>query len=115
MGGSWENDVNNCWDYCFGKEEALSTSLVNIVKNQKLDGVDIDYEYCYDVSGSQSGRCTQRTSLYTDAKAQTFLNTMTSKLRSKLDALQASNGYNRGRYIVTHAPMDSDVARTSSK
>jgi GH18 family chitinase len=115
MGGSWEGDQNNCWDYCFGKEEALATSLVNIVKNQQFDGVDIDYEYCYDIAGKQSGRCQQRDpNLYSDAKAQTFLNTLTSKLRTKLDALQASNGYNRGRYIVTHAPMDSDLTPSSS-
>ena len=115
MGGSWSGDPNNCWDYCFGKEEALSTSLVNIVNNQKFDGVDIDYEYCYDIAGKQSGRCPQRDpTLYTDAKAQTFLNTLTSKLRTKLDALQASNGYNRGRYIVTHAPMDSDLTPSTS-
>lgn len=108
-------DQNNCWDYCFGNEEALSTSLVNIVGNQKFDGVDIDYEYCYDIAGKQSGRCNQRNlSLYSDAKARTFLNTLTSKLRTKLNALQASNGYNRGRYIVTHAPMDSDLNPTTS-
>ena len=115
MGGSWSGDQNNCWDYCFGKEEALSTSLVNIVNNQKVDGVDIDYEYCYDIAGKQSGRCQQRdSSLYSDAKAQTFLNTLTSKLRTKLNALQASNGYNRGRYIVSHAPMDSDLTPNTS-
>ena len=115
MGGSWSGDNNNCWDYCFGKEEQLSTSLVNIVKNQKLDGVDVDYEYCYDLAGLQSGRCSQRSSLYTDAKAQTFLDTLTSKLRTKLDTLQATNGYNRGRYEVTHAPMDIDVSTPNSK
>ncbi len=116
MGGSWSGDTNNCWDYCFGKEEALSTSLVNIVNNQQLDGIDIDYEYCYDIADQQSGKCPQRhPSLYTDAKAQTFLYTLTSKLRTKLDALQASNGYNRGgRYIVTHAPMDSDLTPSTS-
>ena len=108
-------DNNNCWDYCFGKEESLATSLVNIVENQNLDGVDIDYEYCYDVNGLQSGRCAQRSNLYSDEKAQTFLDSLTSKLRSKLDALQSSNGYNRGRYEITHAPMDIDVSRPDSK
>ncbi|KAL7486922.1 hypothetical protein ACHAW6_012519 [Cyclotella cf. meneghiniana] len=115
MGGSWSGDNNNCWDYCFGKEEELSSSLVTIIKNQNLDGIDIDYEYCFDVNGLQSGGCTQRSNLYSDEKAQTFLNTLTSKLRVKLDALQASNGYSRGRYEVTHAPMDVDVSRPDSK
>lgn len=102
-------DNNNCWDYCFGREEELSTSLVNIISNQKFDGIDIDYEYCYDVAGKQAGRCAQRTNLYSDSNAQTFLDKLTSKTRLKLDALQFSNGYNRGRYEITHAPMDSDL------
>lgn len=80
-----------------------------------MDGIDIDYEYCYDINGAQAGRCQQRTSLYTDAKAQTFLDSLTSKLRVKLDALQVTNGYNRGRYEVTHAPMDSDLTPSTSK
>ena len=41
---SWAGDNNNCWDYCFGKEEELSTSLVNIIQSQNFDGiVSIDY------------------------------------------------------------------------
>jgi len=31
-----------------------------------------------------------------------------------LDALQVNNGYNRGRYEVTHAPMDSDLVPSTS-
>jgi chitinase len=85
------------------------------VNNQKFDGVDIDYEYCYDIAGKQAGRCTGRdTTRYSDAKARVFLDTLTSKLRTKLDALQATNGYNRGRYIVSHAPMDSDLTPNTS-
>jgi hypothetical protein len=110
---SFIGDKNNCWDYCFGREDQLSTDLVNIVKGQNLDGIDIDYEYCYDVAGRQAGRCSQRSSLYSDAKAQRFLNSLTSSLRTKLDILRAGNGYNRGRYELTHAPMDSDLARDS--
>lgn len=114
MGGSWSGDQNNCWDYCFGKEETLSSQLVGVIDNQNFDGIDIDYEYCYDTQDKQAGRCLQRTQLYSDAKAQTFLDDLTSKLRSKLDALQVSNGYSRGRYEVTHAPMDSDLTPSSS-
>jgi len=110
MGGSWSGDQNNCWDYCFGQEDKLSTDLVNMIKDQNLDGIDIDYEYCYDVAGKQAGKCAQRSSLYSDEKAQLFLNSMTSLLRTKLDVLQTSNGYNRGRYEITHAPMDTDLA-----
>ncbi|EED87251.1 glycoside hydrolase, partial [Thalassiosira pseudonana CCMP1335] len=113
MGGSWSGDQNNCWDYCFGREEELSTSLVNIVGSQQLDGIDIDYEYCYDVAGKQSGRCSQRTSNYSDSNAQAFLDTLTSKLRVKLNTLQSNNGYSRGRYELTHAPMDSDLVSDS--
>ncbi|KAL3779785.1 hypothetical protein ACHAW5_005612 [Stephanodiscus triporus] len=115
MGGSWSGDQNNCWDYCFGKEEQLATNLVSIINNQKFDGIDIDYEYCYDINGSQAGRCPQRSASYTDLKAQTFLDSLTSKLRVKLDALQVTNGYNRGRYELTHAPMDSDLTPSTSK
>ncbi len=81
-----------------------------MIKDQNLDGIDIDYEYCYDVAGKQAGKCAQRSSLYSDEKAQLFLNSMTSLLRTKLDVLQTSNGYNRGRYEITHAPMDADLA-----
>ncbi len=105
----YAGDQNNCWDYCFGKEEQVATSLVDIVKNQNLDGIDIDYEYCYDINGMQAGRCLQRSAQYTDAMAQTFLDSLTSKLRLKLDAIAALNSYSRGRYIVTHAPMDIDL------
>lgn len=115
MGGSWDGDQNNCWDYCFGKEDQLATNLVTIINDQNFDGIDLDYEYCYDIADKQIGRCQQRSSLYTDVKAQTFLNDMTSKLRQKLDALQLTNGYNRGRYEVTHAPMDSDLTPNTSK
>ena len=99
---------------CFGKEETLSSSLVNIIDNQQFNGIDIDYEYCYDIAGKQSGRCPQRTAAYSDLKAQTFLDKITSELRIKLDTLQGSNGYNRGRYEVTHAPMDSDLTPSTS-
>ena len=108
MGGSWSGDTNNCWDYCFGREEKLSTDLVGIVQSQHFDGIDIDYEYCYDVAGLQGGRCSQRTSLYSDTKAQAFLSTLTSKLRIKLDGLGSG-------YELTHAPMDIDISRTDSK
>merc|ERR1711966_379021 len=63
MGGSWSGDSNNCWDYCFGKEEQLSTDLTSIIADQNFDGIDIDYEYCYDVAGKQSGKCPQRAEL----------------------------------------------------
>ena len=133
MGGSWPGDNNNCWDYCFGKEDEVSTQLVSIVQSQNLDGIDLDYgkishgvmtlddsdltfnsrlEYCYDTEGAQSGRCTAKdTSLFpTDASfdtaAQNFLTGITSNLRQKMDAL----GDN---YELTHAPMDSDLVSTS--
>jgi len=112
MGGSWPGDNNNCWDYCFGKEEEVSTQLVSIVQSQNLDGIDLDYEYCYDTEGTQSGMCTAKdTSLFPteasfDTAAQNFLTGITSNLRQKMDAL----GDN---YELTHAPMDSDLAPTS--
>ena len=83
------------------------------MNNQNFDGIDIDYEYCYDIGGKQAGRCSQRTTNYSDDAAKKFLNDITSKLRIKLDALQATNGYDRGRYELTHAPMDSDLTLDS--
>eukprot|EP00571_Detonula_confervacea_P007964 CAMPEP_0172313318 /NCGR_PEP_ID=MMETSP1058-20130122/20021_1 /TAXON_ID=83371 /ORGANISM="Detonula confervacea, Strain CCMP 353" /LENGTH=665 /DNA_ID=CAMNT_0013026957 /DNA_START=15 /DNA_END=2009 /DNA_ORIENTATION=+ len=108
MGGSWGGDVNNCWDYCFGREDELSTALVTMTDSQGFDGIDLDYEYCYDVAGGQHARnCNQSgTGLYTDLKAQTFLTDMTSMLRQKLDTLGSG-------YELTHAPMDSDLVSTS--
>jgi len=82
MGGSWDGDVNNCWDYCFGKESSVITQLTNIVKNQGFDGVDLDYEY-----------------FYSTAQQQNFISAVTTGLRAALPAGS----------IVTHAPMDSDL------
>ena len=45
MGGSWAGDNNDCWDYCFGKEQSVVTQLDTIVRDQNFDGVDVDYEY----------------------------------------------------------------------
>ncbi|KAL7464842.1 hypothetical protein ACHAXS_005171, partial [Conticribra weissflogii] len=108
MGGSWPGDETNCWDYCFGKEEYLANQLVDIVSAQNLDGVDVNYEYCYDVENKQIDLCLEqrRLGLYSDAKAQTFLNTLTSKLRVKLNLLQESNGH---AYELTHTVRDSDL------
>lgn len=108
MGGSWSGDNNNCWDYCFGKEEQLSTQLVDMVSAMNLDGIDIDYEYCYDVEGTQAGRCNQRTCKYSDEAAQYFLAEMNIQLRTKLSALP-----NGDHQELTHAPMDSDLVPES--
>jgi len=82
MGGSWEGDENDCWDYCYGKEQSVVSQLDNIVRTQRFDGVDIDYEYFYETPA-----------------AQHFLKTVTKDLRSTLP--EGS--------IVTHAPMDPDL------
>jgi len=82
MGGSWAGDVNDCWEYCYGKEESVIGQLDTIVKAQNFDGIDIDYEY-----------------FYTSAQAQNFLKTVTTGLRSVLPPGS----------IVTHAPMDPDL------
>lgn len=106
MGGSWAGDINNCWDYCYGREEEVSSQLVSIVSTMNLDGIDVDYEYCYDTSppGGQHTGCNQVTASYSDGKAITFLTDLTTKLRSKLDALGTG-------YELTHAPMDVDVVQ----
>ena len=73
-----------------------------------LDGIDIDYEYCYDVEGTQAGRCNQRTCKYSDEAAQYFLAEMNIQLRTKLSALP-----NGDHQELTHAPMDSDLVPES--
>jgi LysM repeat protein len=82
MGGSWPGDVNNCWDFCFGKEDWVITQLTNIVKNQNFDGVDLDYEY-----------------FYSTEQQKNFISSVTTGLRAALPIGS----------IVTHAPMDSDL------
>lgn len=81
--GSWAGDVNDCWEYCYGKQQYVIDQLDDIVRAQNFDGVDIDYEYHYD---SQD--------------AQDFLNDITVGLKTTLPA---------GQNIITHAPMEPDA------
>jgi hypothetical protein len=81
MGGSWAGDVNDCWEYCYGRETKVVNRLVQIVENLGLDGVDLDFEY------------------HVTPKAVQFLNTVTTGLRNALPVGAE----------ITHAPMDSDV------
>ena len=76
------------------------------MQNQNFDGIDIDYEYCYDTKGTQAGKCPQKTDKYSDEKAKYFLSTTTSLLRQKLDSLGSG-------YEITHAPMDTDLLPAS--
>jgi hypothetical protein len=39
MGGSWSGDVNDCWEYCYGREEQVVNRLVDIVAG-KFANVD---------------------------------------------------------------------------
>ena len=79
MGGSWDGDVNDCWEYCYGRETQVVDRLVEINNNMGFDGIDLDFEY------------------HITAKAVTFLNEVTTGLRSKLPAGSE----------ITHAPMDT--------
>jgi chitinase len=92
MGGSWEGDINDCWDYCFGREEQTVNRLVEIVQELNLDGVDLDYEYFYEDD--------QGNSTFTKgAAAQKFIREVTLGLRRKLPAGST----------LAHAPMDADM------
>ena len=91
MGGSWAGDVNDCWDYCFGKEAHVVSQLKSIVAAQNFDGVDIDYEYFYENGGARG--------FTRGAEAQTFLREVTVGLKQQLPAGS----------LVTHAPMEPDV------
>ena len=83
--GSWAGDVNDCWEYCYGKQQHVIDQLDAIVRAQNFDGVDIDYEYYYN---SQD--------------AQDFLNDITVGLKTTLPV---------GQNIITHAPMAPDAAQ----
>jgi hypothetical protein len=37
MGGSWSGDVNDCWEYCYGREGQVVTRLVEIVAGKFAD------------------------------------------------------------------------------
>merc|ERR1711915_187953 len=91
MGGSWAGDVNDCWEYCFGREEQVVSRLTEIVNDMGLDGVDIDYEYFYEDNQNGSG-------FTKGAEAQKFLKDITLGLKAELPHDS----------IVTHAPMDPD-------
>jgi len=81
MGGSWAGDVNDCWDYCFGKVGSIVSQLTTIVREQDFDGIDIDYEYFH------------------TATSEVFLKDLTTQLKISL-----------GDKIVSHAPMDGDIS-----
>ena len=86
MGGSWDGDVNDCWEQCFDKSDYVVSQLVDIVNAQNMDGVDIDYEYHL-----------------SNPVALDFLENVTVKLRQQLPPDS----------VITHAPMDSDVLDNS--
>ena len=92
MGGSWSGDNNDCWDYCFGREDQVIDRLTELVTEMNLDGVDIDYEYFYDDNQNGSG-------FARGAEAKTFLRDVTLGLR---DSLPSDSE-------ITHAPMGTDV------
>ncbi len=87
MGGSWAGDVNDCWEYCYGRETQVVNRLVDIVNNMGLDGVDLDFEY--DITPN----------------AVTFLNQVTTGLKNQLPAGSE----------ITHAPMDAGKSEVGLK
>ena len=92
MGGSWHGDINDCWDYCFGREQQLVNQLTRIIETMGLDGIDIDYEYFYD--DNQNGRGFRR-----GEEARKFLIDLTLGLRESLGPDME----------ISHAPMDADL------
>ena len=86
MGGLWEGtcgEMTKCWDACVDKTDQLVDSLTNLVVDNDLDGIDIDYEYCLH-----------------DAPHVDFVGDLTAGLRTALDALPGEHK------LLTHAPMD---------
>jgi len=91
MGGSWDG-LNDCWEYCFGRETQVIDRLTDIAAEMGIDGVDIDYEYYYE-DGQNNSRFNK------GVEAQKFLTDVTLGLRQTLP---------EGAEL-THAPMDSDM------
>ncbi len=86
MGGLWEGtcgEMTKCWDACIDKKDQVVDALTNLVLDNDLDGIDIDYEYC----------------LHDPAHVD-FVGGLTAGLRTALDALPG------GHKLLTHAPMD---------
>jgi len=92
MGGSWAGDTNDCWDYCFGREDQVVNRLTAIVNEMDFDGIDIDYEYFYEDNQNGSG-------FTKGAQAQKFLFDVTVGLRNTMPAGSE----------LTHAPMEPDM------
>ena len=88
MGGSWEGDVNDCWKYCFGKEDYVVERLVELNEKLNMDGVDIDYEWFTEDTPDRG--------FTMGTEAMTFLRKVTTGLRQQLPDTA----------LVTHAPMD---------
>ena len=85
MGGSWDGN-NDCWEYCFGREEQVIDRVSEIVIDMGLDGVDIDYEYYYEDGQNNSP-------FSKGAEAQHFLTEITVGLKDRLGP----------ESIITHA------------
>ena len=90
MGGSWDGDVNDCWKYCFGREDYVVSRLVELVNTMNLDGIDLDYEYFLE-DNLERGFTQGAAAIY-------FLETVTAGLRQQMPDK-----------ILTHAPMDADA------
>jgi chitinase len=90
MGGIWEGtcgQMTKCWDACIDQAASVADQLTDLVVENDLDGVDIDYEYCL-----------------SDASYTGFVTDLTTELRASLDA-----AFPGERKLVTHAPMDSEL------
>ena len=70
MTGLPANNNDNCWEYCFGKEDFVADQLIDILSNQNFDGININYQ--------SNG--------FLDVREQTFINLLIQKLSTRLPA-----------------------------
>ncbi|CAK0798945.1 unnamed protein product, partial [Prorocentrum cordatum] len=91
MGGSWAGDVNDCWEYCFGRVDSVVSRLVEIVDSQGFDGVDIRLPE-YDHSDTSRGRLQRRLPLASVLQRPV-------QARDRHPARHRAHGTPRGRHL----------------
>lgn len=107
MGGTWRGDVNDCWEYCFGREKDIVERLTEIVTSLSLDGVEINYLY-FTEDGQYGSNFTK------GAIAQTFLKDLTLGLRNSLPPGSLISHSVKDAHLISESAYFSLLSNISS-